>query len=365
MAEKNAAREKKESRFGLWLFFYAFLLLMVGGMLLFALNDYLTVYEDSQLKYALADYRDGWEQQLPEAAAQALNGLDPAVQSPEENRAWALERLQGAELSYVAAESSGERSVYRVKGADGSWLGTVVFGVTGHGRYGVPVWAPVEEHYDFSPFYETVQIVVPPDYTVFLGGRQLGPECVAESGLHYDALEDFYDLYQGLPTLLRYESMPFVGSPALRVFDENGRELQPEELNQERFLERCPAAEREAVEAFIPAFVHDYVFYTADVGKSAMNYYIRLMDKVVPGSQLATRINQAVGSFGYSNTKDLEILSVEIGTVTAMGGGRFLVDVHYTSRITALGGPVDVDDQARIILRDAGDELLAEALFHY
>ena len=346
MAEKNAAREKKESRFGLWLFFYAFLLLMVGGMLLFALNDYLTVYEDSQLKYALADYRDGWEQQLPEAAAQALNGLDPAVQSPEENRAWALERLQGATLVKDVANSPEDRPVYWIKTAGGDRIGTVTFGIVDLGRFGTPVWAPVEERYDFSPFYETVQIVVPPDYTVFLGGRQLGPECVAESGL-------------------RYESMPFVGSPALRVFDETGRELQPEELNQERFLERCPAAEREAVEAFIPAFIHDYVFYTADVGKSAMNYYIRLMDKVVPGSQLATRINQAVGSFGYSNTKDLEILSVEIGTVTAMGEGRFLVDVHYSSRITALGGPVDVDDQARIILRDAGDELLAEALFHY
>ena len=91
MAEKNAVREKKESRFGLWLFFYAFLLLMVGGMLLFALNEYLQAYEDSQVKYTLSDYRDSLEQRLPEAAIRALDGLDPAVQSPEENRAWALE----------------------------------------------------------------------------------------------------------------------------------------------------------------------------------------------------------------------------------------------------------------------------------
>ena len=366
MTEKTVEPgQKKKSRFGVFLLLYAWILLMLGGAALFILNDYLIAYEKSQVKYCLSDYRDGLEKTLPAAAVEALGDLDPAVQSPEANQAWALEQLKGVYLTYDAADSADDRLIYWIKRADGGWIGTVVFGVTEHGRYGVPVWAPVEEQFDFSPFYRTAGITVPADYTVYLGGCRLGADCITQTGIPYDALAECYLHYDGLPSMVRYESVPFVGEPELRVFDETGRELGPEELDQEHFLFRCSAEDRAAVEAFIPEFMHDYIFYSADIGGGALRWYNELRAQAVPGSQLYARINQALESFGYANTKDLEILSIEVRDVADLGGGLLLADVHYKTVITALQGPVEVEDQAQVVLRWVNGELLADALYHY
>ena len=68
MTEKAAAAKRKRSRFGVGLLLYAWILLMIGGGLLFVLNDYLIAYEQSQVKYCLSDYRDALEKTLPAAA---------------------------------------------------------------------------------------------------------------------------------------------------------------------------------------------------------------------------------------------------------------------------------------------------------
>ena len=89
---------------------------------------------------------------------------------------------------------------------------------------------------------------------------------------------------------------------------------------------------------------------------------------ILPDNQcdfVNTRINQAVESFGYSNTKDLDILFIEVRDVADLGGGLLLADVHYKTVITALNGPVEVEDQAQVVLRWVDGELLADALYHY
>ncbi len=366
MTEKAAAAKRKRSRFGVGLLLYAWILLILGGGALFVLNDYLDAYEASQVKYCLADYQNDLKETLPEAAVHALGDLDPAVQSAEENQAWALELLQGAYLTKDAANSvDGERQAYWLKTANGDKIGSVIFGVTGHGRYGVPVWEPVEEHFDFSSRYQTTGITVPADYSVYLGGRLLGEDCIVETRIPYDALAECYLHYEGLPSMVRYESVPFVGEPELKVFDETGRELEPEELDQEHFLFRCSAEDRAAVEAFIPDFMHDYIYYSADTNGGALHWYLGLKAQTVPYGQLSIRIDQALESFGYVKVRDVKILYIEVRDIADLGGGLLLADVHYKTVITALNGPVEVEDQAQVVLRWVNGKLLADALYHY
>ena len=365
MTETSASNQPKKSRFGVGLVIYAWVLLMIGGGLLFVLHNYLIAYEASQPKHCLAAYRDGLEQKLPDAAVEALAGLDPAIQSPEENERWALTLLQGASLVKDPARSGDDELVYYVKTADGTRVGTVTFAVTDKGRFGLPVWGPVEEAFDFSPYYRMVGLTVPPDYEVYLGSLRLGPAQVLDDAVPYDALAECYQHYENLPLLVRYEGGPFLGAPALRVCDQNGQEVPLEELTQERFLDRCSPEDREAVEEFIPRFLTNYIFYSADVNGTAMRYYGALNALVVPQSQLEVRLRQAIGSFGWSNTKALEILSMEVRCVTDLGEGRFLVDVGYETRITGLQGPVEVQDQAQVVLVYYNGSLRAEAIYHY
>ena len=66
---------KKKSRFGIGLLIYAWILLMLCGVSLFLLHNYLQAYEESQPKYVLEAYRDSLAVQLPQAGAEALAEL--------------------------------------------------------------------------------------------------------------------------------------------------------------------------------------------------------------------------------------------------------------------------------------------------
>ena len=92
---------KKKSRFGIGLLIDAWILLMLCGVSLFLLHNYLQAYEESQPKYVLEAYRDSLAVQLPQAGAEALAELDPAIQSPEDNQRWACALLKDAVLTNV------------------------------------------------------------------------------------------------------------------------------------------------------------------------------------------------------------------------------------------------------------------------
>ena len=325
----------KKSLFGIRLVIYAWLLLILFGCALVFLVRYLAVYELSQPKYCVEAYWNEFlEDPYPAEAQAAVADLDPLICSPEEAEAVIRPLLADSRLVKDPTRSvDDELLVYQIVGADKTRLGEVCFSVTGTRQFGLPML--------------------------------LGPECIVESGIPYQALEECYLHYENLPTMVRYEGGPFLGDVKLRICDPGGRELSEEELTESVFLDNCPAAEREAVVAFVDEFLPLYVFYSADVNRSAIHYYTQVYALSVPGSELRTRLSQALGSFGYSNTKALTIQSVDWNAVTDFGGGRYLADVSYTSDITGLHGQVSSTDHVRIVILFYDGRLLADALYHY
>lgn len=375
----------KKSRFGTGLMIYAWVLLILGGIVLFLLQNVLTVFEASRPQHCVEAYSRALAETLPPAAADALAELDTSVHSPEENALWAQGLLKDARLVKDPTSAGEDLLVYRIRAADGQTLGQVVFGVTGETQYAfpigqalglssliisgsaessLPVWSVVEEQFDFSAYYQTVGITVPADYQVYLGDRLLGPECVVEDGIPYAALEECYLHYEDLPTMVRYESGPFVGELALRVCDETGTELAPEELTEAAFLDRCAPEIQERADAFVPEFIPLYVLFSADIRNSFHYYYNQLTPMVVPGSQLAIRMRQAFEGFGYSGTRSAELLSTKINRVTDLGEGRYLVDVSYSTQIRGQGDTYVVDDHVLLVLIDFDGTLLADALYY-
>ena len=357
----------KKSLFGIRLVIYAWLLLILFGCALVFLVRYLAVYELSQPKYCVEAYWNEFlEDPYPAEAQAAVADLDPLICSPEEAEAVIRPLLADSRLVKDPTRSvDDELLVYQIVGADKTRLGEVCFSVTGTRQFGLPIWEKTAASFDFHSYYATTQCVVPADYQVYLGNKLLGPECIVESGIPYQALEECYLHYENLPTMVRYEGGPFLGDVKLRICDPGGRELSEEELTESVFLDNCPAAEREAVVAFVDEFLPLYVFYSADVNRSAIHYYTQVYALSVPGSELRTRLSQALGSFGYSNTKALTIQSVDWNAVTDFGGGRYLADVSYTSDITGLHGQVSSTDHVRIVILFYDGRLLADALYHY
>ncbi len=361
--KKISCGRKKRNGFLLGLAVYAGVLLLLGAVGLYVFHDYLVHFEASQIKYALMDYQQSLEQTIPEAAEDALSELEPSIRDSEESQSFVQDLLQNAKLVKDHLNSSEESQLYSVVAADGQKLGEVSFAPVGEMRYHLPVWGIKQEQFDFSPYYRTSQVTVPPDYMVFLGNLRLEREFIAEDEIPYQTLEECYRHYADLPTLVRYETPPYLGELSLRVCREDGTELGPEDLTEEVFLDRCSAAIREEAEEYVPEFVHQYVSFSANIHDSAMGYYLSLCRMIVPDSQLQTMLHLAIDGLRYSKTRSVKVLSTEICRMTDLGENRYLADIRYSSEVGGQNGRVQMDEHIQLVLIDDGGTLLADALY--
>lgn len=359
-------RRKKKDRFSLGLLVYALILMAVCALLLQVFHRYMDAYEASRPNLCVEAYGRSLKDDLPAAARDALGRIDFGGQADREDFRWVEDLVHGSVLVKDYVNSTDDRLVYRLRAEDGHAIGSVVFAVTGKGRYGMPVWEVTEENFDFSAYCQTLEVTVPSDYAVYLGDRLLGPEYVTERDLPYAALEECYLHYEGLPTMLHYVSPPFLGERELRVLDARGLERSPEELTEELFLDSASPELRERAEAFVGDMIPAYVRFSADIQGRAKDYFTQLMIYVVSGSQLHTRMLQALENAGWGKTQTIKVTDIRLNFVTDLGDGRYMADVTYVSDLTTMwGGAAQMTDNARVVILDLDGTLKADAIYHY
>lgn len=357
---------RRKDRFTLGLLGYALVLMLICGLLLILFHSYMNAYEAAQPEACIAAYSQSLKGPLSPAGEEALSKLQFDTEDADENTRWAEDLVHGATLVKDYVNSTDERMLYRLRAADGHSIGMVTFAVTGTGRYRLPVWEKVEEQLDFTAYTQSLSVTVPSDYAVYLGDRQLGSECIAERDIPFAALEECYLHYEGLPTMVRYESHPFLGEMSLRVVDPQGNELEPEELTEERFLDSADPALREEAEAFLSKMIPAYVLFSADIQGHAKDYFSPLMNYVIPDSQLHTVLLQALENAGWGKTRTLKVTSIRVNFITDLGEGRYLADVTYDSDLTTVwGGSAQMTDNARVVFFDRDGTLKADAVYHY
>lgn len=366
MAKRIAPTARRaHSPFTLALVIYITVLLLLGGAALLVLQDFLKTYEGSQPDPCVERYVQTLRSSVPDSALRALDDLDPLVMREEDRAGFIRSLLQEAQLKKLPGESREEHLVYQVKAADGQRLGTVVFEPVARTRFDLPVWGPVSDSFDFSAYYTTLSVTVPADYQVYLGDLLLGEDCIVEKGIPYETLADYYESFPDLPTLVRYESVPFVGEGQLHILDRSGRPVGEKELNEAAFLDRCPEEIREQTEAFVPEFIELYVYFSSDLNGSAHYYFDQLRPYILQDSELFVRLRQAFEGMGYNlKLRAVSLESVELLRVIPLGQGRYLADARYSTLITSRGSdPVETDDHVLLVLVEEDGKLLADALY--
>jgi hypothetical protein len=313
------------------------------------------------------DYQAAIREAAPAAALQALE-LPAELEQSEEMKASLLAALfRTAYLEADPANSREDHLSFTVHAADGQLLGSVSFELAGD-QAGQPLWTTAEEQFDFSKCFKTTTVTVPPDYRVYLGDRLLGEEWIREVSVPYASLAYCAEDFDDLPTLVRYETPPFLGEPDLHILDGQGKELPADAVREEVFLDQCPEEAREKIEAYLPDFVELYVRFSADIKDSARVYYNRLVPIVKPDSPLALRMKAAFEGLGYSAARAVELESVTVNSITDLGGGRYAVDLNYLTMVTGHSSafaPVEDELRLLLILSETEDgQILAEALYY-
>ena len=349
---------KKKSRFGLFLLLYALVLALIAAAALFVFHAFLREYEAARPARALEAYAQTLQSGPTEAVRAALAPLDTTLESEEEALAFLAPLLKDARFKEDVALRGEHTRVYRVL-VEGGECGRVSIREGEPARFGFAPWSVEAESYDWSARFHTLRLTVPEEYRVCYGVQTLGEDHVTARGRPYAALAECYERYEGLPTLTAYETGPLIGDGQLQVYDRDGQRIEPEQLDEERYLDNCSEEMKERLRDFADAFLPAYVEYTVyTIG------YGRLQPMVVRNSALDQRLRQTSNE-RMSYATRCELLGSEIRHMVDLGQGRRLLDLHYETRIKGQGNEAVTAYSIRVILIEDGGQLQAETLYNY
>lgn len=356
-------REKSHFGTGLVIYVLIFLILTVVGLIFFF--DWLKAYENTQPYNAVNAYEAFLRQNgLTPAGLASLTDVDREHQPDSEITRITKEVLSDAALYRSLSKGSSDRQAYLVH-ADGNTVGTVYFSPEGEKQFNFRAWVPVEEDFDFSAYYDSVSLKVPEGYTVSVNGVPLDEKNRTESGIRYQTLQDYYDEYSGLPTLVRYASGNLLGESVTTVTDGSGNPVSPDNLTESFFLDTCSNADRTRLSAFTREFISDYVQFTADVGGGHYYYYNEVRQRITPDSPLLDRMAQSLGSFGFTTTHSCKIIKDSVNICCPFAKNVFFVDYSYTTETVGTGSAVEDSRNVRLVMEDSSGQLLVREMTYY
>lgn len=343
------------------LFVYALVLAAIAAAGLSYFSRYMAAYEQTRPRTAIREYVDSLsEEYILAHAPDFFDGLDSYIQSREESaeRVWDAVR----DLDYVRQYAPDGELVYALK-SGGTVFGTVTFTRGEEELMGFPVWQLSAEEFSFDYLCADAETTVPEDYTVLCGGRALGEEHISERGIPYSLLEEFYDDY-ALPTLVTYRTGSYIGEMELQVLSADGSPVDPDQLDEAFYTDNCTDEEKELVSDFVNKYINRYVSFLSGARGGVSNYG-RLNQLVLKGSDLASRLNQALGGLGYASSRADEIESITVNEVMNVGEGRYVCSVTYLVNTLGNRGYVETTNNSKLVLFTASDGLRAASQASY
>ena len=341
-----------------------FMILTVIGLIVF--YDYLEAYELAQPYNTVDPYLDDLKATgVPVGGLDTITGINRSVNSDEDILRAAKEVFPHAELSLSIADSNSKEKVYLAT-ADGRNIGEVHFTETGKKRLWNTAWNLESESFDLSAFTGTVEVNVPKGYTVSVNGIALDDSCRVASDVRYKTLEPYYSDYPDAPTMITMEAENIIGTPDVTISSPSGSVFASENAEEASFLNgMVPPARCTDIAAFVKDFIYNYVQFTADVGGGHYFYYNLINSVIVKESPLSDRINQSLGSFGFTTTHSCEIVSDSVNICCPLGKDAYFVDYSYTTDTSGSGSNVQDSRNVRLVLEDAGGQMMVREMMYY
>ena len=372
MAKKNK-RQKKHSFlwFALGMIVYAVVVLGAAFFGLKYLWGFLEGYEASRDYHAIDAYM---EQLTPEhicdTQADLIAQVDHNIQSEEECRQVLLDSLS-EKITYArkASECSETRQVYVLRSGK-QVIGSFAIEAGNEDEYGFAPWSFVEESFDLSYMIgQKVSATAPMDYPVYVNGVQLDDSYVVSQASEQIAfLEDYYEDYT-LPEFYvkSYEAGPFLGEMEIGVTDPEGNPYVYDEaaFDKEAIANNCSSEETEQLNAFVKEFLKRYIIFAGCANDDRFDNYDYVIQLVVPGSNLAMRMHDAVEGMQFAQSRGDELDTITIHHMVRLEEGRYLCDVTYLVNTLGYAGVVQTTNNAHMIIVEQSGTLLIESLIAY
>lgn len=364
-----AKNPKKKGR-GFLIFTIVYALLFLAGAYagLDFLWDFMDAFEASRPENTINAYM---EQVTPDYicdnSADLIATIDHHIQSEEACQEVIKEAVSG-KITYAkkTSECTDEKMVYVLRTA-GKVIGKVTLEPRGEARHGFTPWEVTEDSFDLSYLITgTVSVTAPHDYVVTVNGNALNEDYITASGMQYSVLKEFYDSYEDLPYQVSYQAGPCLGQIELQVADRQGQAVVIDEntdLND--FVTNCTADEMAQLEKFNQDFIKAYINFLTSTRYTRIANHNALKPYLVPGSDLATRVKNALDGLLFGQSQSDVLVELTINHAVKASDDRYILDVTYVVDTTGRQGVVQTTNNAQYVAVQTEDGLQVERLLSY
>ena len=365
-------RKNNGMGFAVFTLLYAVAFLTLVGFGLKWFWGYMEAYEASRPHNAIDSYMAKVDRDYIIAhSGDFMAEVDPNFQDEETCREIVQDALKG-EISYArkASACTEDTQVFVVR-CGKQVVGTFSIETVQEDEYGFKPWTFQEESYDLSYLMgeETITITAPEGYSVYVGGVQLDESYIVEqSTSDYAVYGDLYEEYD-LPrfVLNTYEVGPFLGEPCeSEVFDPEGNPFTYDEaFDPYTLLPELDSRTEKKLEAFVEEFLEAYVIFAGCANDSRATNYYKVIQYVVPDSNLAKRMFDALDGLQYAQSRGDKIAGITIHHMLPLADGEYLCDVTYLVDTIGNDGVVQTTTKCRLVIVRSGDKLLVESKVIY
>lgn len=359
---------KKKSRFVLGMVIYAVVFLLIAGFGLKVFWNYIDAYERSRPKNTMDQYiADLTVQDMVEHCGDWKDTIDSNLQNWEESAEIIRQSVSG-KVTYARKSSAcTETSQTYVLRCGPQVIGQVVIAAETPDAFGFTVWSVREQSFDFSHLLCAEQrITVPSVYNVCVNGTPLDESYIVESGIHYEALEEFYEDYS-LPCMVTYAADGILGNLELTVQDEEGNLISDwENADPAVVLNNCNAEEEAELKRFLDGFLVSYVRFTGSSNQAASLNYAKLRSGyLIPDSDLAKRLATALDGLAFAQSYGDKLDEVIVHRLTRIDDDHYFCDVTYLVSTYGKAGKVQTTNNMKLMLTIWEGSLRVESMTRY
>ena len=381
--KKRRMRALTNILYTLILLAYTAVIAFMGVTWLSRVNDYAEQYELSRPAKAVDAYletinRDRWN----DGIARAVAAMPHEAQTDEEIKAFVQNRLSGGVTAVrksgvtdndvigyslrcdgreIGSMSIAEDQSYRGKVDLDELPWTLVSRfLPGILEWGLKPWTVVEDSFDFTNLYTSVEITVPSTYTVSINGTVLGPEYIIEDGIHYDVYDKYYYDMPDLPTKVTYRFDNAIGLVEPEIRDEDGNVVVVDAARGDiQFVRPVDEETLQRLEAFMLPFTDKYLAFRSGAGDSG-TALAALKQYIIPNSDIYRRAEDAMDGMSWAHTASYKMTDFRFNGALPLMNGVYICDVTATTDTYTYGkGEVEDVINLSVIVCDFGEAILA------
>ena len=372
MAKKHKKKNRSGLRFAIGMMVYAVVFFTATFFGLRWFWGFIEAYELSRPQIAIDAYMDQLSKEhIVDSSMDVAALADANLQSREECREILMEALE-EDITYArkASACTEDKQVFVLRS------GKQVVGsfeiVTGEpDEYGFKPWHFSAESFDmnFLMGTETVTITVPEGYPVYVNGVELDESYrIGQTAEQFPELKDYYEKYD-LPmfVLNTYQAGPFLNRDyVIEAKDPQGNPfIYDESFDKYQVIHNCSSDEEAQLKAFLEKFLHVYVIFAGCANDAPLANYDNVMKYVVSGSNLQSRMEQALEGMQFSQSRGDSVAGFDVHHYVRLSEGVYLCDVTYKVDTLGREGVVQTSTSTRILIVRSGTKLLVDSMMDY